>query len=43
MHSNYQSINKQMGINAAKGDFDITVSHHTQLDDIIMSSTAEAE
>nr|WP_282565877.1 hypothetical protein [Providencia stuartii] len=32
-----------MGINAAKGDFDITVSHHTQLDDIIMSSTAEAE
>ncbi|MGI3429999.1 hemagglutinin repeat-containing protein [Providencia stuartii] len=43
MHSDYQSVDKQTGINAGKGGFDITVGNHTQLDGAVISSTAEAE
>ncbi|EPK8019643.1 VENN motif pre-toxin domain-containing protein [Providencia rettgeri] len=43
MHSDYQSVDKQTGINAGKGGFDITVGNHTQLDGAVISSTADAE
>lgn len=43
MHSDYQSVDKQTGINAGKGGFDITVGNHTQLDGAVISSTAEAD
>ncbi|MGG4606765.1 VENN motif pre-toxin domain-containing protein [Providencia sp. Me31A] len=43
MHSDYQSVDKQTGINAGKGGFDITVGKHTQLDGAVISSTAEAD
>ncbi|MEQ5317453.1 VENN motif pre-toxin domain-containing protein [Providencia vermicola] len=43
MHSDYQSVDKQTGINAGKGGFDITVGNHTQLDGAVIGSTAEAE
>ncbi|WP_336193896.1 hemagglutinin repeat-containing protein [Providencia stuartii] len=43
MHSDYQSVDKQTGINAGKGSFDITVGKHTQLDGAVISSTAEAD
>ncbi|WP_254178461.1 hemagglutinin repeat-containing protein [Providencia rettgeri] len=43
MHSDYQSVDKQTGINAGKGGFDITVGEHTQLDGAVISSTAEAD
>ncbi|MTC27730.1 filamentous hemagglutinin N-terminal domain-containing protein [Providencia alcalifaciens] len=42
MHSDYQSVDKQTGINAGKGGFDITVGKHTQLDGAVISSTADA-
>ncbi|HHR5900366.1 TPA: hypothetical protein ACS7XC_001264 [Providencia alcalifaciens] len=42
MHSDYQSVDKQTGINAGKGGFDITVGKHTQLDGTVISSTADA-
>ncbi|WP_374448460.1 hemagglutinin repeat-containing protein [Providencia sp.] len=42
MHSDYQSVDKQTGINAGKGGFDITVGNHTQLDGAVISSTADA-
>ncbi|EPL6457046.1 DNA/RNA non-specific endonuclease [Providencia rettgeri] len=43
MHSDYQSVDKQTGINAGKGGFDITVGNHTQLDGAVIGSTAEAD
>ncbi|QIC15581.1 filamentous hemagglutinin N-terminal domain-containing protein [Providencia vermicola] len=43
MHSDYQSVDKQTGISAGKGGFDITVGNHTQLDGAVISSTADAE
>lgn len=43
MHSDYQSVDKQTGINAGKGGFDITVGNRTQLDGAVISSTAEAD
>lgn len=43
MHSDYQSVDKQTGINAGKGGFDITVGNHTQLDGAVISSTADAD
>ncbi|MEX6158384.1 VENN motif pre-toxin domain-containing protein [Providencia manganoxydans] len=42
MHSDYQSVDRQTGINAGKGGFDITVGDHTQLDGAVISSTADA-
>ena len=41
MHSDYQSVDKQTGIEAGKGGFDITVGHHTQLDGAMIGSQAE--
>ncbi|MGG4665494.1 VENN motif pre-toxin domain-containing protein [Providencia vermicola] len=43
MHSDYQSVDKQTGIHAGKGGFDITVGNHTQLDGAVIGSTAEAD
>ncbi|WP_277850390.1 hypothetical protein [Moellerella wisconsensis] len=43
MHSDYQSVDKQTGINTGKGGFDITVGKHTQLDGAVISSSAEAD
>lgn len=43
MHSDYQSVDKQTGLNAGKGGFDITVGNHTQLDGAVIGSTAEAD
>lgn len=43
MHSDYKSVDKQTGIHAEKGGFDITVSNHTELDGVVISSTAEAD
>ncbi|MGO2303321.1 MAG: two-partner secretion domain-containing protein [Providencia sp.] len=42
MHSDYQSVDQQTGLNAGKGGFDITVGNHTQLDGAVIGSTAES-
>lgn len=42
MHSNYQSVDKQTGINAEKGGFDITMGNYTQRDGVVISRTAYA-
>ncbi|WP_265524437.1 hemagglutinin repeat-containing protein [Providencia rustigianii] len=43
MHSDYQSVDKQTGIQAGKGGFDITVDKHTQLDGAVIASTADKD
>jgi len=43
MHSDYQSVDKQTGINAGKGGFDITVGDHTQLNGAAIRSEAGAD
>ncbi|SUC36979.1 Possible hemagglutinin (DUF638) [Providencia rustigianii] len=43
MHSDYQSVDKQTGIQAGKGGFDITVDKQTQLDGAVIASTADKD
>ncbi|MEX3019738.1 hemagglutinin repeat-containing protein [Kluyvera sp. STS39-E] len=43
MHSDYQSVDKQTGINAGQGGFDITVGEHTQLNGAVISSQADKD
>ncbi|WP_206194076.1 hemagglutinin repeat-containing protein, partial [Serratia microhaemolytica] len=43
MHSDYQSVREQTGIQAGKGGYDIQVGAHTQLDGAVIASEAEAE
>ncbi len=43
MRSDYQSVDKQTGINAGQGGFDITVGEHTQLNGAVISSQADKE
>jgi filamentous hemagglutinin len=40
---NYQSVNKQSGIYAGNGGFDVQVGNHTQLDGGVIASTASAD
>jgi hypothetical protein len=41
MHSNYDSVVEQTGIFAGKGGYDITVGEHTQLNGVVIGSTAD--
>lgn len=43
IHSNYDSVQEQTGLYAGKGGYDIDVGKHTQLDDAVISSTANAD
>ncbi|HDM8444647.1 TPA: hemagglutinin repeat-containing protein, partial [Yersinia enterocolitica] len=43
MHSNFDSVQEQTGFFAGKGGFDITVGEHTQLDGVVIASTATAD
>ncbi|MDF7666330.1 hypothetical protein PT273_00405 [Orbaceae bacterium ESL0727] len=40
MDSHYQSVDKQTGIYAGDGGFDVTTQHHTQLNGAVIASTA---
>ncbi len=42
MHSTWQSVAEQTGIFAGKGGFDVTVGEHTQLNGVVIASTADA-
>ncbi|WP_299998359.1 hemagglutinin repeat-containing protein [uncultured Cedecea sp.] len=43
MHSDYQSVDRQTGINAGKGGFDIQVGDHTQLEGAAIRSEASKD
>jgi filamentous hemagglutinin len=40
INSNYDSVQEQSGIYAGKGGIDVTVGNHTQLDGVVIASTA---
>ncbi|VTT27147.1 filamentous hemagglutinin family outer membrane protein [Klebsiella pneumoniae] len=43
MHSRYDSVQKQSGLFAGKGGFDVSVGNHAQLDGGVIGSTATAD
>jgi len=43
MHSNFDSVQKQSGLFAGKGGFDVSVGNHAQLDGGVIGSTATAD